>query len=84
MIRDAMAENHLLAIDCPTFGDLAHGYTSRLVQCTLEAATVVDVFDQCYHDNSVKGDERNRRLAAASGARRYQVIAGRPLLPLQM
>jgi len=37
----------------------------------------LSVFDQYNSDKSVKGEERSRRLASVSGAREYQVIAGR-------
>jgi hypothetical protein len=61
-----------------TFDELANTYMTRLF-----ANTVVDVFDQYEHKDFHKIEERKRRLAAACGAKTYQVIAGLFLPPWQ-
>jgi hypothetical protein len=80
-IRDAMAELHQLHINCKTFGDLAYKYMKQILQSFCKADVVVDVFDQYDKDNSVKGEERDRRQKSVSGAREYHVIPGRLLPP---
>lgn len=78
-IRDAMAELHILGGNGGTFGNLAQCYLNQLLHCIKTHHTLIDVFDQYDDVNSVKTDERTRRLAVAGGSRSYQVIAGRPV-----
>ena len=74
-----MAELHSVSANCNTFRHLAEMYMSKLLHCFKNAHSVVDVFDQYDYENSVKAEERNLCLAAASDARQYEVIAGHPL-----
>ena len=78
-IRDAMAELHILGGNGGTFGNLAQCYLNQLLHCIKTHHTLIDVFDQYGDVNSVKTDERTRRLAVAGGSRSYQVIVGRPV-----
>ena len=77
LIRDAMAELHVIGGNGGTFGDLANRYFKKIMYHMNTYDTVIDVFDQYDETNSVKTNERMRHLAAAGGGKAYKVLPGR-------
>lgn len=85
-IRDAMAELQAMGMavqNFHTFEELAASYMRKLLAMTRYAVTIVDVFDQYNNSDSIKAEERNRRLSARQAARQYQVTATRTIPPWQ-